>query len=94
MGTMELSDPDYDVTGDGDPSPNGEYYYAGEYGGEPYYTRADEAYSIWWDTISSKWFITVAPGNGVAGNWSRLGSIAGIYGPVAPYTGNPVVAIH
>lgn len=91
---MELSDPKYDMTGDGDPSPNGEYYETGMWLGKPYYRRKDGAYFIWWSPAITDWYITVALGDDSPGAWYRDVTIIGTYAPKAPYIGNPVVAAH
>ena len=89
---MERSDPDYDVTGDGNPSPNGEYWYAGEHTGNPYYRRTDSAYFLYYHIPLVGWVLSTVLGGHGNGWWQRVDGIEGSYNPNAPYTGNPVVA--
>lgn len=91
---MELPDPVYDITGDGNPSPNGEYYYAGIANGLPYYRRSDSAYFIWSAGDPAAWKISIGVDDIAPGHWHRDGIITGGYLPAAPYAGNPVVAAH
>ena len=80
------------VGGDGDPDPSGCYSVAGDYGGKPYYERADAAWAIWW--AGTAWLISVAAGSWVGGWWygSGIADVADTYTAADPYHGNPIVA--
>lgn len=74
-----------------DPDCSGTYVYAGAYEGYPYWTRQDFAYSLWSDPETNNWYISVAPGNTIAGVWTSALGLDTTYDPTAPYTGSPHV---
>ena len=87
--TQTGASPDYVVTGNGSPSPNGDYYYAGEYGGEPCYTDATEAFYIWYESGNVQWWLGSSLGHYGWYSEART-SPTGLYYP-AIHSGNPFV---
>jgi len=84
----------YTVTGDGDPSPNGDYTENGTYGGYPKYTHADGTYELWQDGALT-FVISTAAGTISPDYWSRATPIAGSYDAAgSTYTGNPSAAAY
>jgi len=81
--------PDYVVTGDGNPSPNGDYYEAGTYNGKPWYQRDDQAFLIWWNDIGLDWNIDTILGDRQNYWYGPYDEILGTYTPQGTYTGNP-----
>lgn len=78
------------VTGDGDPSPNDDYYYRGHSADHDWYANLDLTWFIWFDEVGAHWFLT--------DRWGDLGGYAwicdeatpqGTYFPIESVTGNP-----
>jgi len=77
------------------PDATGTFYYAGQYDGFDYFRRPDEEYEIWRDTALNKWVLSEFAGDVFAGNWERADpAIAGIYSPIAPFTGDALISIN
>jgi len=84
----------YTVSGAILPDATGTFYYAGQYDGYDFFRRVDAAYEIWRDTALTQWVLSEKAGDVVAGHWERAEpTIAGIYSPIAPFTGDATVAI-
>ena len=84
--------PDYIVTGDGSPSPNGNYFNTGIYNGRNYYKRTDNAFFIWYNIDIEIWYISDILGEASSfGTWLGSNMILGIYDPEEASNGNPIV---
>lgn len=85
-------DPPLAVTGNGNPSPNGDYVYGGEWLGKPYYQHPDLTFFIWHGI--SGYMCSPALGVGFLGAWLNGTPVVveGTYNPVFGYSGNPEVA--
>ena len=82
----------YNVSGTLEPDAAGDYYYGGEYVGEPYYRREDGAWFIWWHPGPGRWYISSTVGY-TGSYWrSPTTSILGTYMPSAAYHGTATVA--
>lgn len=72
------------------PDAKGNYFYAGEHNGKPYYRREDGAFIIWWaGTVP---YISVILGDNDSGGWYGPHGIIGEYYPDEPYDGDAYVA--
>lgn len=81
------------ATGTPVPDSSGQYKYAGEYRGEPYYVHVDETFEVWWDNY--KWVMSTVRGTVLPGMWYRptAAPIEGVFYPYGTYAGYPVVAV-
>lgn len=83
----------YRVTGDGDPSPNGDYYENGTVNDRPKYEREDTTMWIWWDSAIPAWIISPDWGELVGSWWRPDDIVLGDYSPFGDVTGDPTVAL-
>ena len=85
--------PDLIVSGEITPNSTGNYYYAGMYGGEQYYKRADSAYYIFWQSEIESYLIHHDLGSDVEPyHYSTTGELIGSYEPVGEATGTAIVS--
>lgn len=82
---------DYEVIGNGDPSPNGDYFENGVHNEHPVYVHENNGFAIWY--WIGGWHISAAPGSTAHPWWERPApdEITGEYVSNPPATGNPVV---
>jgi len=82
--------PDYIISGNGNPSPNGNYFDAGSYGGKRYYQKSTADYFLWWESFLLKWTISPTLGGSPISFWERQNADpGGIYNSVGAFSGNP-----
>jgi len=93
-----LPTPDYIVAGTVNPDCTGEYFYAGQYAGYPYYERGDHAYFLWAEPLPPPRYIgrqiSTNLGGGTDPNWYNLAHplITGEYYPAQGATGTAIVS--
>jgi len=81
----------YTVTGNGDPSPNGDFFENGTAHGQPAYSNADASWWLWYSDAIGGYVLSPAIDD-VEIYWdSDLGTADGVYTPSDIWTGNPVV---
>jgi len=81
------------VTGQGDPSPNGVYAYAGIYGATWYYKISGVEWYLFLDQITGLWTLAQQLADDLNDQYYILTGIEGQYDPAGTYTGNPQVAL-
>lgn len=82
------------VTGTLSPDAICNYPHTGSHNSKPYYQREDAAYFIFYDTATTKWYIT--PELGVLGlnHWILAANgPTGVYSPVGTNTGDATVTV-
>ena len=87
--------PDLIVTGNGEPSPNGNYFAAHNYGGKTAYRREDGWFWIWYDSEWPQWCLSDTLGQFIRGGWwdpEEDTDPTGNYSPESPATGTAIVS--
>lgn len=84
---------DLEVIGNGNPSPNGDYFEDGVSGGKPCYRREDSAWWIWWG-YGFVWLITDELEVDTRAQFQKVGEpVTGDYLPHMGAAGNPTVQL-
>jgi len=82
------------MTGTGDPDPNGEYIADGETNGKPAYIHRDEYWKIWWYPGYTGYFITPHDGFPLGPSWGNFsGNVEGNYWAWSETSGTPVFTL-
>lgn len=82
------------VTGNGSPSPNGDYYAIDDIDGKPAALKSTGDYRIYYDGLGELYSLEGFPAIGNFPYWSRAGdNPIGSYTPIINCTGNPVVSL-
>jgi hypothetical protein len=85
--------PIFVVTGDGNPSPNGNYFIAGTHLGVLYYKHQSANYWIWWDAGTKRWILGYTLFIIQDGWYSEFEDVVGTYIPRRIGWGFPVVSL-
>jgi len=86
--------PDLIITGDGNPSPNGDYFEDDLYNGKMSYRRGDNAYFLWYDPDGPEYFLSQTKGSDAVSWFNQTADEMplGTYSDWNYVTGHPVVA--
>ena len=84
--------PDYLVTGTLNPNVSGQYFFWTSFGGKPAYLKLPPVGFLWYNSLISRYTISLAPG---FSTWCWIRTAPGIlgdYAPTAGYTGTATVS--
>jgi len=85
----------YKVTGELTPDSSGNYFYAGQKNGKPYYRRDDGAFFLWWNIVGISWWVINTNLDVFYPWWTKQDDqhiITGSYNPYGGYTGIATVS--